>query len=495
MRDMTRSLNLRNLQNEDKGSEDEVEKLAYIDGQAANSSTQWQSGLAFKMTSTICLFLSAAGCFWCFDHKGKHNEEIVSDKIKRGLEHANSDGMLDDCRGEEVEPEEQPLVYRPDIDGLRAIAVIGVIFYHFDVQYWKGAFVGVDVFYVISGFLITRIVFKEQSLQLPLWGFWVRRARRLFPALWFVLCGSVAAGWCLQSPERYQSLLEQVRYVLLWAANIRFYASLDYYYNPMEAPMLHMWSLAVEEQFYAIYPFLVWVLWRCKRKKTWIFLMCIITFTASLVLSIVYSDSKKRFSYYMTPPRAFELTMGCLLAFDTGSSPFENGKVAELCSWCGLAMIFTAYYTFEISMAYPSYTALLPCTGGALLIASNRVQQTYCARALSQWPIVLIGKVSYSWYLWHWPVRIFMGYYWTGQQTPSYITLDTYPKWLGIGLSFAAAVLSYYLVENPCRSKDKVPNSIFFAVSSVAWLALFGYTFHSFFMDVPEWSTARTRWW
>lgn len=194
----------------------------------------------------------------------------------------------------------------------------------------------------------------------------------------------------------------------------------------------------------------------------------------------------------MTPPRAFELTMGCLLAFDIGSSPLQNRKAAELCSWCGLAMIATAYYTFDISMAYPNYFGLLPCVGAALLIASNRPQQTYCAKALSQWPLVFLGKVSYSWYVWHWPIRIFMGYFATGQKDPYYAPLDTYHKWLGICLSLVAAVLSYVLVEQPFRSKEKVPDRLFLGLSLITWIALFGFTFH---YHVPEYSHARTQWW
>ena len=234
------------------------------------------------------------------------------------------------------------LPYRPEVDGLRAIAIIPVVLFHFECGF-QGGFAGVDVFFVISGFLITCIVLHELAKEkFSMKDFWFRRVRRLFPALVLMLVPLFAAGWHLFVGSTYTSMMEAVTLTLAMGANILYYSRADDYFaaDHTEEPLLHCWSLAVEEQFYLVHPVMLLLLWRCTKSTKAVLAGLVILAGASFVVSIAYSKTNAMFAYYMLPARAWEMAIGGILAFDHGRSIFDDRLVlAEIVSWSGVVRI------------------------------------------------------------------------------------------------------------------------------------------------------------
>jgi peptidoglycan/LPS O-acetylase OafA/YrhL len=349
------------------------------------------------------------------------------------------------------------LTYKPELDGLRAFAVIPVVLYHFKLGF-HGGFAGVDVFFVISGFLITAIILSDLSRnKFSMSNFWVRRCRRLFPALAMMLAVILAVGWHKLLGETYTKLADQTWTTLLFGANFHFYATTDYFANNMEQPLLHCWSLAAEEQFYLVFPLMLMALWPLVRRigGTLVILgICIIMTAISLFFAVWYGERDKNFAYYLLPCRVWEMVLGGLIAFDRkyGKLKYILGpaRIAECAALSGLGMIGASYFVLDENMPYPSYPALLPCMGTALFTAAvEACPGTVCSKVLSVSPAVFIGRMSYSLYLWHWPVYILLAY-----STLDY-KLNTGQTVLGLFLSFGAGFISFVFVEPAFRSAKK----------------------------------------
>ncbi|MDP3856904.1 MAG: acyltransferase family protein [Stagnimonas sp.] len=332
--------------------------------------------------------------------------------------------------------------HRPDIDGLRAVAVGLVLLFHVGAPV-HGGFVGVDVFFVISGYLITSIIHGELAQgRFSLLRFYQRRARRILPALLAVLLATtLAAGWLLL-PDAYRDFGGSLAATALFASNFYFWSQSDYFSTAAESlPLLHTWSLAIEEQFYLLLPLLLMALHRRGLAQLrWLI--------ATLALgSLLLGEWQLRHSaddaFYLLPARSWELLLGSLLALDAFSKPGSR-LLRELLGAGGLAMILYAGFGYSERTAFPGFAALLPCVGAALVIHSQGGGTTVAARLLSLRPVVFVGLISYSLYLWHWPLIVL---YKQG-------LLGDFLKFQKLGLlavSVILATLSWRYVERPFR--------------------------------------------
>lgn len=337
------------------------------------------------------------------------------------------------------------LAYRRDIDGLRAIAVIAVVLFHFGVPGFTGGFVGVDVFFVISGFLITSIIWNQrQAGRFSLVDFWARRARRILPALFAMILAVLAVGWFLLAPKDYEELGRSVRYQVMFISNILFMRQEGYFDVASELkPMLHTWSLAVEEQFYILFPLLLALLSsRIKRWRLALFGLLLVSLGLS-VWAVAHEPEK---AFFLLPMRAWELLVGALLAV----APARTNRLAPLAaqwiSLTGVGMILLAVFCYDRHTSFPGAAALLPTLGAVAMIWANGHHPTWAGRLLSTRLMVGLGLISYSWYLWHWPVFVLA----------SYASVDE-PGWgeiLGlILLSLVLGYLSWRFVETPFRER------------------------------------------
>ncbi|UYV39582.1 acyltransferase [Rhodobacteraceae bacterium D3-12] len=331
--------------------------------------------------------------------------------------------------------------YRPEIDGLRMIAVLGVVLYHFGLPGLPGGFTGVDVFFVISGFLIGGILWRdlEEHNTISLARFYTRRVKRLAPAYFAVAAASALAAWFVLLPFELREFGKELIAATTYLSNVLFWRGEGYFDIGAENKvLLHTWSLAVEEQFYIVLPFLLLAF---KFSRRLLLALLVALFIASLVAAIALTPSHQTTTFYLFPFRAWELLAGVLLAI-LGQQKRLTWAFHPLLSWLGLALILAGLVLIQPS-GFPGWQALLPITGTVLLLANGQ-QQNLLNRALSSPLPVFIGKISYSLYLWHWPVLVLSTYWRDGYSGPVEATL-----WLA--LSFVLATLSWAFIEQPFR--------------------------------------------
>ncbi len=364
--------------------------------------------------------------------------------------------------------------YRPDIDGLRAVAVLSVVLYHAGVPMLPGGFVGVDIFFVISGFLITRIIAGEiADDRFSIVRFYERRMRRIFPALFVMLGVSSIIASVVLLPVEMLDFGHSLAAATLFVSNVFFWQTADYFGGPAHLkPLLHTWSLAVEEQFYIILPLLLLVLARVTRQRTMHVLLALTAM--SFVISVWAVAEKPNAAFYLLPTRFWELMAGALLAL--GALPaVTSRRVASCTASIGVILIAVSIFSFSSATAFPGAHALLPVLGTVLIIhAGIFTRDSGVARALSLPPVVFVGMVSYSFYLWHWPVLTFARI-WRGEVLGSSETA------LLVGVSFVLAVLSWRFVETPFRERRvaAAPRPLFGAAALAMTVTLvFGVVAH-----------------
>lgn len=330
--------------------------------------------------------------------------------------------------------------FRPDINGLRAIAVIAVVLFHFGATGFAGGFVGVDVFFVISGFLMTKIIVgKLEHHKFSITDFWLSRARRILPAL-SVLCGvMVLFGWVSLGPFDYQRLAVHVGSSVLFLSNFVFWHEAGYFdTDSKEKWLLHTWSLSVEWQFYLLFPIALLSAWKLFRTRRSLVFAITLAFLFSLATSAIGTKLRPTAAYYLLPTRAWEMMAGglvytCSLYF---SPPKSVGKISE---WVGLVLIFASVAVIDASSPWPGYLALIPVVGTALVIfAKQTTSFITCNRVAG-----FIGNTSYSIYLWHWPVVV--AFYFRGIGPSLAATL------MGAALSVLLGYASFRLIELPTR--------------------------------------------
>ncbi|WP_367783826.1 acyltransferase family protein [Mesorhizobium marinum] len=329
--------------------------------------------------------------------------------------------------------------YRPDIDGLRAVAVLAVVLFHAAPSLAPGGFVGVDIFYVISGFLITGLIRREiDAGTYSTLNFYERRFRRIAPAFLVVCAISTVAAALLYIPGHFELYGKSLIASILIHANNFFYHEAGYFAAPDEVtPLLHIWSLSVEEQFYVAFPIAMVLLTTRRSLRTTIILAALaLSFLASSYAVFADADA----AFYLASFRAWELLVGSILAL--GVIPVVKGRAAAACSWIAGMLIAVAIWNLSSTSIFPGFTALIPCIGAALFIHAG--QQAPVNRGLSLQPIVGVGLISYSLYLWHWPLLSFGTYVAMGP-------LSAVDATLVVAVSFLAAVASYRYVERPFR--------------------------------------------
>ncbi|WP_108817016.1 acyltransferase family protein [Loktanella sp. Alg231-35] len=290
--------------------------------------------------------------------------------------------------------------YRAEVDGLRAVAVVPVILFHAGVPGITGGFVGVDVFFVISGFLITTLILRAQDREdFSLLTFYERRARRILPALFLVLAATVLAAYNWIPFWDFPDFLRSVAATALFLSNVHFWENIGYFaVAAEEQPLLHTWSLAVEEQFYLLFPLLLMV----KMRPAILGGVVLGMFVASLALSQWGSLHEPEVNFFFTPSRVWELMAGALCAiWKVSRTPKPNDALAFI----GLAMVVSAMFIYDTSTPFPSFYTLLPVVGACLLLSAH--PGTYVQKVLSCAPLVGIGLISYSAYLWHQPLFVF----------------------------------------------------------------------------------------
>lgn len=311
--------------------------------------------------------------------------------------------------------------YRPDIDGLRAVAVLAVIVFHIDPRWLPGGFVGVDVFFVISGFLITGIVAREvEQGRFSFARFYERRIRRILPALWALLAVCVPVSWLLMLPADAEAMGKSALWSALAMANVHFWRDVATdYFAPQSAqmPLLHLWSLGVEEQYYVLWPLAMLALWRIaspRPRLTAAVAAAVVVLASTLIAEWLLARGGERFAYYMLPTRAGELALGAALALVWPAvrlPPQRARRLGAVAALAGFALLAASLVWLSEHEPFPGWRALLPTMAAALLIAAGGLAPRLPLLAPLRQPVsVWLGRCSYSAYLWHWPVLAWWRY-------------------------------------------------------------------------------------
>ena len=353
--------------------------------------------------------------------------------------------------------------YRPEIDGLRAVAVIPVILFHAGFESFEGGYVGVDAFFVISGYLITSIILTEKETgNFSLINFYERRARRILPALFLVMAASIPFAWWWLVPYDMKDFSESLIAVPTFVSNILFFRSETGYFAPAAElkPLLHTWSLAVEEQYYVLFPLFLLITWKLGKK--WIITILSVIAIFSLVVSQWGSVNKPEATFYLLHTRGWELIIGVFVAFYLVTKQEIKGNQAL--SLLGLILVAYSILAFDKQTPFPSLYTLIPTLGIALVILFTS-EKTLVYKTLSNELLVGIGLISYSAYLWHHPLFVFARIEnWNSNPIVLYFFLSA--------LSFVLAYLSWRFVEKPFRKKGVISRQVIF-VSATTISVLF----------------------
>ena len=352
--------------------------------------------------------------------------------------------------------------YRPDIDGLRALAIIPVLFFHAGLPGFSGGYVGVDIFFVISGFLIGGIILEQkQNRSFSYLHFYERRARRLLPTLFTVIACTLIAGYFFLMPENYEELFESAAYTTLFSSNFFFLNNINYFAQNAEfMPLLHTWSLAVEEQFYIVWPLILALYLKIRNKWSdssgLLFLGLILS--ASFVCSVWYLSDHAQAVFYMLPFRLWELGLGTLVLIILRSHPNMAKFHPAAFSILGLALCLSSVFLLEKQSAFPGLNALPVCLGAGLLLFFGSAAKNKISQGFSWSVLVFIGKISYALYLWHWVIFAYFRIY------KNSLNLSSLEGYSLIGLTFLLSVLTWFLVENPLRFKTSKKQILAFSL-------------------------------
>lgn len=363
--------------------------------------------------------------------------------------------------------------YRPDIDGLRAIAILGVLVYHLYPSFLPGGFLGVDIFFVISGFLITRhLVTSFQNKNFSIWYFYDRRIRRILPALTVVVIITTFVLWFVLLPfPEFRRFSESIASVGLIAPNMYFWRVVGYFNESGSVPLLHTWSLGIEEQFYLLWPTILGLI--LKLKSTWLkgkiqLTVIILIALASLIYSQYLAVHSTQSAFYWLPSRAWELLAGSILGFNYQLLNRVNPKVSRLLSNIGLLTIVISFAVFNERMPLPGFLALIPIVATTVLIYSNcnnqELNSSFAIKILTSKIAIWIGLISYSLYLWHWPIIVGLRIVYDELTIAQSIAV--------IISSFVLAYLSWRFIEQPLR-KVKASTKQVISVGALVLLSFF----------------------
>lgn len=361
--------------------------------------------------------------------------------------------------------------YRAEIDGLRAIAVVPVMLFHAGFNRFSGGYVGVDVFFVISGYLITTIILSEKDQGVfSLVRFYERRARRILPALFLVMSVSLLLAWFWLLPSDMKRFSKSLAAVSTFASNILFLSETGYWdtANGLK-PLLHTWSLAVEEQYYLLFPLFLMLMWRFGKRR--IFAVLALIAVISLAVAQWWATINPTANFYLLPTRAWELALGACIAFYLLNGdreplvrpPFRPNPLHEFLGFAGLAMIVYAVFAFDESLAYPGFYTLIPTVGTGLIILFS-TSETLTGRLLGTRLLAGFGLISYSMYLWHQPLFAFARH--RSLKGPDPLVLAGLTV-----LSVLLAYASWKYVEKPFRKKGRISRRVVFRFAASGSLA------------------------
>jgi peptidoglycan/LPS O-acetylase OafA/YrhL len=375
----------------------------------------------------------------------------------------------------------QLIKYRPEIDGLRALAVLPVIFFHAGLKLFGGGFVGVDVFFVISGYLITSIILSElEKGTFCFKSFYERRARRILPVLFFVMLCSIPFAWLLLPPSELVSFSKSLIAVPLFISNFFFLSDGNYFESAAELkPLLHTWSLAVEEQYYFFFPIFLVFCWRWSRRFSLIAIVVVALF--SLIAAQIGSFYHPLYNFYLLPSRLWEIAIGAIIAFYAGKTSQSSTPLIarQFLSAFGAVFIVASVAVFDKTFPFPSLYALVPTLGTALILLFGH-PDTLIGRVLAFRPLVFIGLISYSAYLWHQPVLAFSRHYFATMSTTTTVTML-----LGV---FLLSSLTWRFVEQPFRQRNIISRKTLW-ISCLAFTLFFisfGYGSNLFFSTLSK---------
>lgn len=372
--------------------------------------------------------------------------------------------------------------YRADIDGLRAVAVLSVLGFHMGISRMSGGFVGVDVFFVISGYLISAIILADiEGARFSLIGFYERRIRRIFPALFVMLAITSFFATLYLLPVEFVNFAKSALAATLSSSNFYFWRHSGYFDSPTSQPLLHTWSLAVEEQFYILFPLFLIIVRKLSQRL--LRNSVVILFFVSLVASGIIVAWSRQTAFYMPYTRAWELLLGTIISLRM-LPPMQSRWTRNLATAFGLGMIGFAVIFFTNKTLFPGPSALLPCVGSALVIWAGEAGSSMVGAVLSTRPSVFIGLISYSLYLWHWPIVVLrhMGLLVGAGTVISFghstlISAHRFDMLEEVIISFFLAILSWRFVETPLRSgRLRLSGRPLFTLASAVMFLLVGFS-------------------
>ena len=374
--------------------------------------------------------------------------------------------------------------YRPDIDGLRAVAVLLVVFHHAFPQVLKGGFIGVDVFFVISGFLISTIIFQSlEQGEFSFLDFYKRRVKRIFPALSLVLIASFVCGWYVLLPADYKQLGKHMAAGAAFVSNLAFWNESGYIDSGSKLkPLLHLWSLGIEEQYYIFWPFIVLYAW---KRKISLFKVCLVLLALSFAINIFTAKNNAVAAFYSPLSRFWELLIGSVLAYSslqTAKIP-KSTHAANWEAWAGVALLAIGVYFINSERRFPGFWALFPTLAAYLLIKAGP-KAWFNQVVLSNRLFVWVGLISFPLYLWHWPLLVFaeikLG------------AMGLYTKLGLVALSILLSWLTYRFVERPIRfgnlivETKKIPLTLCTILLAIAMLGGYTYQRDGFGLRFPK---------
>ena len=380
---------------------------------------------------------------------------------------------------------ERKLKYRKEIDGLRAVAVVPVVLFHADIAGFGGGFVGVDIFFVISGFLITSVIVSElQSDNFSIVNFYERRARRILPALCFLVLVTSFFAFILMPANYLKAYSESVVSVMTFTSNVFFYLTSGYFSTAAdEKPLLHTWSLAVEEQYYIFYPVLLAFLWNSWRKYI-IHVLLILSILSLITAQALVMAGLEDFNFYLIFSRCWELFFGAITAFlYMRKLPNDSSNFEQSLTYIGVLLLVISIIVFSERTPFPSLYTLFPVLGTSLILYFSN-DKFGIGKFLSLRPIVFVGLTSYSFYLWHQPLLASLRLKTIGEPLTNQFLM-------AIALAFAISVFSLYFIERPFRNRSKYSQKQIFSISAFALgvfatLGLVGYGFEGFQQRFPQ---------
>lgn len=362
-------------------------------------------------------------------------------------------------------------LYRPEIDGLRGIAVLSVVFYHFKFavfgkELFQGGFLGVDVFFVISGYLITKIILNslQNNNDFSFYDFYIRRARRILPMLFVILIFTFIVSYFLFLTDQFINFSYSSLSSLFFYSNYYFYNfSQGYMGNSgIDKPLLHLWSLSIEVQFYILFPIIIIFIYKYFNK--YLFEILLFFFFCSLIFADFSSRIDSLFTFYVLPTRAWELLAGSLCVFYERNNDFKKNNFFKSFSIIGFVLILYCFVFFKDDYRLPSFLSIWVVLGTSLIIIFN-IKESFINKILSTKILVALGLISYSLYLWHYP---FASYY---RANNNLLDLPITPVYL-ILISILVSIISYYFIEKPFRNKKFIINKYFIFTLSLFFFGL-----------------------